>query len=74
MERLLLIARSGTAAPDQKGPMSARQKLNVATVNGCLLVAGTVAYLAGSWTLFAGLLLVLLLSAIGTGGIRFRRR
>lgn len=54
--------------------MSARQKLNVATVNGCLLVAGTVAYLAGSWQVFAGLLLLLLLSAIGTGGIRFRRR
>jgi hypothetical protein len=54
--------------------MSARQKLNVATMNGCLLVAGTVAYLTGSWQVFAGLLLLLLLSAIGTGGIRFRRR
>ncbi len=32
--------------------MGARQKLNVAYFNGCLIVAGLVGLVAQSWTLF----------------------
>lgn len=53
--------------------MSARQKLNVAAINGSLIIAGTVASVAQSWLLFWGLLLFLLTTAVATGGIRFRR-
>ncbi len=56
--------------------MNARKKLNVAYLNGCLLVAGIVGIVAGSWPVFVVALAVVALVSIYTGNIRLgpRRR
>ena len=54
--------------------MNARQKLNRAAVNGCLLAAGVLGYLSGSWLVFAGSLAVALALAWHAGDIRTRRK
>jgi integral membrane sensor domain MASE1 len=54
--------------------MSARHKLNAASIRGILLIAGFLAAMAGSWPLFWVLLVVLLASAIHSGDIRLEPR
>ena len=54
--------------------MSARNKLNVATVNGCLLIAAFVGTMAGSWAVFLLALAALVAGGIASGDIRPRRR
>jgi ABC-type antimicrobial peptide transport system permease subunit len=50
--------------------MSARRKLNVAFVNGSLVVAAAVGLLAGSWPVFWIALVMLLVANIYRGDIR----
>ena len=54
--------------------MNARQKLNRAAANGCLLAAGVLGYLSGSWLVFAASLAVALALAWYAGDIRARRK
>ena len=50
--------------------MGARQKINVAAVNGCLIVAGLLGLVTQSWPAFGAALLVLLALAYHAGDIR----
>ena len=50
--------------------MSARKKLNIAFVNGSLVVAAAIGLLAGSWPVFWVALAVLLGANIYRGDIR----
>ena len=50
--------------------MNAREKLNIAYVNGALVVAGVLAMLAESWMVFWLSLIGLVIVHLGTGGIR----
>jgi hypothetical protein len=50
--------------------MGARQKLNVAHLNGGLLIAAFVGIACDSWTLFVIVLIVSVISACYTGDIR----
>lgn len=52
--------------------MNARQKLNWAAVNGCLLAAGMLGYLCGSWLVFGLALAGALALARHAGDIRTR--
>ena len=57
--------------------MHARQKLNRAAVNGCILLAGTIGLLAGSWVAFLVALAAAAALATYSGDIRlgpWRRR
>jgi hypothetical protein len=54
--------------------MNAREKLNVAYVNGALVVAGVLAMLAQSWTVFWLSLAGLVFIQLGSGGIRPSKR
>ena len=54
--------------------MRARQKLNSAHVNGALLVAGLIAGVAGSWTVFGIVLGALVVTKLLSGDIRLGRR
>ena len=53
---------------------NARQKLNAAYIHGALIVAGLVAAIAQSWTLFALILAILLMTAVTSGHIRLKAR
>jgi len=50
--------------------MHARQKLNRAALNGCVLLAGVIGLLAGSWIAFAVALAVAAALAAYSGDIR----
>lgn len=50
--------------------MGARQKLNAANINGCLVIAGVFGAAAGSWLVFFILLVVFVGLAIHQGSIR----
>ena len=54
--------------------MNARQKLNLAYVNGAVVIAGVVGLLAESWGVFCLALIVLVIIQLGSGGIRPERR
>jgi hypothetical protein len=54
--------------------MSARTKLNVAAINGALLVAAPVGWLFGSWSLFLLTATVLIAMGLHAGDIRMDRR
>ena len=54
--------------------MSARHKLNVSYVNGILLVAGVIAALCDSWSVFFLLAAIFAGLAIHSGDIRLRPR
>jgi hypothetical protein len=54
--------------------MNARQKLNLAYVNGAVLVAGLVGLLTESWGVFCLTLIVLVVIHLGSGGIRPERK
>jgi hypothetical protein len=54
--------------------MGARAKLNIAYLNGCLVSAGAVGMLTGSWPAFWTVLLATLLASTFGGGIRMRSR
>lgn len=51
---------------------NARRKLNAASIHGVLLVAGLIAAISGSWTIFGVLAVVLTLSAIHAGDVRLK--
>jgi len=50
--------------------MHARQKLNRAAINGCVLLAGIFGLLAGSWVAFLAALAVVAALATYSGDIR----
>jgi hypothetical protein len=54
--------------------LSARNKLNVAHVNGAVLIAGLLVLFTGNSTVFVIALGVLLAAAVHSGGIRPNRR
>jgi hypothetical protein len=54
--------------------VNARNKLNVAAVNGCLLLAALVGAMAGSRTVFLLALAALVAGGIARGDIRLRSR
>jgi hypothetical protein len=54
----------------EEDTMGARSKLNSASLNACLLIAGTVGILAGSWTVFAIALAGVVATRIISGSIR----
>lgn len=54
--------------------MGARQKINVAAVNGCLFLAVLVGLLTQSWLAFGMALVVLIGLAFHAGDIRPNRR
>lgn len=61
-----------TKRPFQKGgvPLGARHKLNVASVNGALIVAAIAGFAFGSWAVFGAIAAVLVIGAIYGGDIR----
>jgi F0F1-type ATP synthase assembly protein I len=63
----------GFSATEEKS-MSARRKLNAAFFNGSLIVAALVGWLFGSWTVFALILVVLVIGNFVAGEIRPDRR
>ena len=52
--------------------MGARQKLNGAYFNGCLIISGLIGLVAESWTLFWTALVVSIALSCHSGGIRHR--
>ncbi len=54
--------------------MGARNKLNAAHLNGCLIVAGILGGLTSSWQVFAVALAILVMLDLYTGGIRPTKR
>jgi hypothetical protein len=58
----------------RKHGMNARQKLNLAYINGAVVISGVVGLLAGSWGVFCLALIVLVVIHLGSGGIRPERR
>lgn len=54
--------------------MGARQKLNSAALNGCLLVAGMIGAISGSWLVFGIALAAAMALSLGSGEIRTRPR
>ena len=52
--------------------MTARHKLNVAFVNGALIVAGVVGLAFQSWLVFLVVAVVLVVGALYTGDVRQR--
>ena len=54
--------------------MSARKKLNVAFLNGSVIVAAVVGLLFGSWAAFALVLALLLVGSLLAGEIRLGKR
>jgi len=54
--------------------MHARQKLNRAAVNGCILLAGIIGLLAGSWVTFLVALVVAAALSTYSGDIRLGPR
>jgi hypothetical protein len=53
--------------------MGARNKLNVAHMNGILIVAGLAGLLTGSWLVFAVGFVILVILGVHSGGIRPKR-
>lgn len=60
--------------PEEERTVGARQKINRAAINGCLLAAGVLGYLSGSWLVFIASLAVTLALAWHAGDIRMRRK
>jgi hypothetical protein len=58
----------------RRSGMNARQKLNLAYVNGAVVIAGVVGMLAKSWGVFCLALVVLVVIHLTSGGIRPERR
>jgi hypothetical protein len=54
--------------------MNARHKLNLAYVNGALVIGGVVGMVTESWTLFWLSLVVVVIIHLGSGAIRPERR
>ena len=54
--------------------MNARNKLNVASANGCLMLAAFLGMLAQSWAVFWLALAALIAGGIASGDIRIRPR
>lgn len=54
--------------------MSARQKLNQACINGALLISGVIGLVTGSFAVFLGGLVFLVLLNLHAGEIRLRGR
>jgi len=54
--------------------MHARQKLNRAAINACILLAGIIGLMAGSWVAFLIALAVAAALAAYSGDIRLRPR
>jgi hypothetical protein len=50
--------------------LSARHKLNVAAVNGALVIAAVIGLAATSWPVFLVVLAVLIVGSLHDGGIR----
>jgi len=55
-------------------PGTARNKLNAAVIHGVLLIAGLIAFLTGSWEVFALLIVVLIATAFLAGDLRLPPR
>ena len=53
---------------------TAKDKLNAASIRGVVLVAGVVALLLKSWSIFWLLVAILLLTSVMAGDIRFNRQ
>ena len=53
---------------------NSRHKLNAAAIHGALLVAGLIAAVTQSWTIFVVLLVILLTTAVISGDIRLTGR
>ncbi len=60
------------ARAGRHSPVNARNKLNVAAINGCLLVAALVGMMAESGAVFLLTLAALIAGAIASGDIRIR--
>ena len=60
--------------PEEEALVNARQKLNRATINGCLLAAGVLGYVSGSWLVFVASLAAALALNWHAGDIRTRRQ
>jgi len=54
--------------------VNARNKLNVANANGCLILAAFLGILAGSWAVFLAAFAALFAGGVATGDIRIRPR
>ena len=54
--------------------MNARNKLNVADINGCLVLAALVGMMAESWAVFVLAFAALVAGGIASGDIRIRPR
>jgi len=54
--------------------LNARQKLNIAHANGCLLLAALVGAATGSWVVFLLAAAVLAAAGVANGDIRHRPR
>ena len=54
--------------------MTARHKLNTASVNGALLIAGLVGFLSQSWLVFGIAAVILIAGAMHNGDVRPRGR
>jgi hypothetical protein len=54
--------------------MNARNKLNVAYLNGCLFIAAFIGLLFQSWPVLVGALVVLVIGNLISGGIRRKGR
>ena len=54
--------------------MGARNKLNVAAINGAIIIAAVVGVAIGSWGVFWIVLIVLIVGDLYAGGIRPGRR
>ena len=54
--------------------MGARHKLNSAALHGVLIVAGLIALVTNSWTVFCLAAAALLATAVHSGDIRWRGR
>ena len=50
--------------------MGAKNKLNAGYINGVLIVAGGIALLTKSWTVFAVAIVAMLITAIIAGDVR----
>lgn len=54
--------------------MGARQKLNRAAINGCLIIAGLFGAACGSWLVFSVALALAIVLALSDGDIRPKAR
>jgi hypothetical protein len=54
--------------------MGARTKLNSVYLTGCLVIAGVLGAVSGSWTVFVVAAVILIACSVYDGGIRLRGR